>query len=428
MNILSLPPQRFDLIAKYLYIKSYDKEYKTDFFKNLYIAHFKTFNNLNEYPDKYCSNNVSKKCSEDFITEFNNLIDNIKKYGYDTNYPIPIGKNNIIINGAHRLISSYYFNIKPTINYISNENGNPDYNHMFFLNRKGENPSLQPIYADTMALEYINHNPNIRAMIIYPNVYKFNKMNDIINIINNYGYIYYSKSIKLNKNGINNLVKELYRGEDWIGGLFPQGYSPGGKAMRCYDEQENPTILLLIEMKDLNKCIELKEKCRSIFNIGKHSIHISDFTKDTFRIGSSLLNENSINFLNNGTNDISLNTQTLLNTYFNKVKNNKDEYCLTSSLILEMYNLRQAKDIDYLHENNIKIDTNENIGLHDGIWLSYYKNHHHEIIYDPNNYFYINGYKFATLNIIKGMKHNRNENKDIQDINLINNNLKIKYY
>ena len=421
MNILS--PQRFDLMAKYLYIKSYDKEYKTNFFKKLYISHFKTFNNCYELPDNHSSVKITKKNEDDFINEFNKLIEDMKKNGYNNNFPIPFGKNNIIINGAHRLICSYYFNIKPSI-YFINEEAVYGYNHTFFLNRKGSNPSLQPIYADTMALEYINHNPNIRAMIIYPNVYKFNKMNDIINIINNYGYIYYSKSIKLNKNGINNLVKELYRGEDWIGGLFPQGYSPGGKAMRCYDEQENPTILLLIEMKDLNKCIELKEKCRSIFNIGKHSIHISDFTKDTFRIGSSLLNENSIHFLNNGTNDISPNTQKLLKHYFNNIED-KDDFCITSSVLLELYNLRQAKDIDYLHKND-KIINIENIGIHNGNWLSYYSKDKDDIIYNPENHLYINGFKFATLNIIKEMKSNRNEKKDIQDINLINNNLNIK--
>ena len=28
------------------------------------------------------------------------------------------------------------------------------------------------------------------------------------------------KFVKLNDNGINNLIKELYRNEEWIGGLF----------------------------------------------------------------------------------------------------------------------------------------------------------------------------------------------------------------
>ena len=43
-------PCRFDLMAKYLYIKAKDKELKTDFFKELYHKHFITFNNQKVYP------------------------------------------------------------------------------------------------------------------------------------------------------------------------------------------------------------------------------------------------------------------------------------------------------------------------------------------------------------------------------------------
>ena len=47
-----------------------------------------------------------------------------------------------------------------------------------------------------MALEYIKHNRNIRSMIIYP-ISNINQ--ELINIINQYGYIYYVKSVELNK-------------------------------------------------------------------------------------------------------------------------------------------------------------------------------------------------------------------------------------
>ena len=44
-----------------------------------------------------------------------------------------------------------------------------------------------------------------------------------------------------------------------------------------------------------------------------------------------------------------------------------------------------------------------------------------ELLFDPNNYFYINGHKFIKLDLIKKMKENRGEPKDIKDIRLINN-------
>ena len=73
-----------------------------------------------------------------------------------------------------------------------------------------------------------------------------------------------SKHCDLNRQGINNLIKEAYRGEKWIGGLFPTGWSPGGKAQRCVTNA--PTIICLVAMNDLSKCIELKERCRSLLD------------------------------------------------------------------------------------------------------------------------------------------------------------------
>lgn len=406
---MSLSACRFDLMAKYLYIKFKEKNINSDFFKELYHKHLITFNNCFEFPDKSLPNQKEKKNIDDFINSFDELIDSIKTNGFNENYPITIGTNNIIVNGAHRLAISYFYNINPKLKLL-NEPGNVDYNYKFFIYRR-VNPPLDSIYADTMALEYIKQNPKIRAIILYPVAYPYH-LKEVLKIINEYGYIYYHKSINLTHKGVNNLIKELYRGEQWIGGLFPPGFSPGGKAQRCIHKENYSTILLLVEMNDVNKCVELKERCRDIYKLGKHSLHISDYTEDTFRIGASLLNENSVYFLNHGTNDISENTKKLLKQYFD---NADEDYCLTSSLIMEMYGLRQAKDIDYLQKDNIILNLKD-IGIHDGIWEKYYHKHKDEIIYDPRNYFYFNGFKFATLDIIKKMKERRNEKKDITDL------------
>jgi hypothetical protein len=104
----------------------------------------------------------------------------------------------------------------------------------------------------------------------------------------------------------------------------------------------------------------------------------------------------------------------LLVKYFNSDIN--EDYCLTSSIILEMYGLRNANDLDYLHKYDKKID---NLGLHTEEWLQYYNDGKDEIIYNPSNYFYFNGLKFASLKIVKEMKEKRNQKKDIIDIELI---------
>tara|TARA_B100001057_G_scaffold499014_1_gene608021 strand:- start:1465 stop:2712 length:1248 start_codon:yes stop_codon:yes gene_type:complete len=408
-------PNRFDLIAKYLYIKNYFSNNKLDFYIDLYKNHIITFNKGWEYPG-------NKTNIDDFINSFDNLIESIKHKGFDNNNLIEVDNNNNILNGAHRLMICYYLNIKPNIRKVNKSNYNLNYNYDFFLNRNNywrrdnENyQNLPIIYSDTMALEYIKIKTNVRTMILYPISYKLGKRDEIEKIINKYGVLYYKKRVNLNKNGVCNLIKELYRGEKWIGGMFPNN-NCGGKFGVCYSK--DPTELYVIDFYNDSKVIQFKKECRDLFNLGKHSLHISDDNIDTFRIGSSLLNENSIYFLNNGTNNLSNNTKELLVKYFNKIGNNNEDYCLTSSLIMELFNLRNAKDIDYLHISDYELSLN-NIGLHSGIWEKYYHISKKIIIYNPKYHFYFNGYKFTTLNIIKKMKENRGEEKDLKDIKLI---------
>mgnify|MGYP001269461014 CR=1 FL=1 len=405
--------ERFDLMAKLLYIKNYEKEINSKFYIDLYKQHINVFNKNWEHPG-------TKTNILEFISEFNKLIQSFKKNGFDNKYPIQMGKNTVIINGSHRLMLSYYYNIKPNI--IFKENNGHTYNYDFFLQRNNywrrnneTYNNLKQIYADTMALEYIKNNKNVRCMITYPIAHKYNKISNIVKVIEEYGYLYYKKELKLTKNGVINFIKELYRGESWIGGMFPND-SCGGKLDLCYSE--DPITLFLIDFKDINKIVECKEKCRTFFNLNKHSLHMSDYQKDTFRIASCLCNKNSLDFLNYGTNNISQNTKNSLVAYFNNLKQNNNDYVLTSSLILEMFGLRNAKDLDYIHKKDCKLQL-KNTGVHSGIWLTYYSEPKNELLYNPNHYFYFNGFKFASLEMIKCMKQKRNEKKDKRDVKLM---------
>ena len=74
-----LHPCRFDLMAKYLYVKAKDKNLKTDFFKELYHKHLLTFNGCREYPDKTKNEiGIAKENINDFINSFDNLIEDMK--------------------------------------------------------------------------------------------------------------------------------------------------------------------------------------------------------------------------------------------------------------------------------------------------------------------------------------------------------------
>lgn len=56
----------------------------------------------------------------DHKKDFINLINAIKLYGYDFNYPILINKDGLIIDGAHRMACSLYFDV-PMISIYTSE-------------------------------------------------------------------------------------------------------------------------------------------------------------------------------------------------------------------------------------------------------------------------------------------------------------------
>lgn len=65
-----------------------------------------------------------KEVKEEMInhkTEFISLINNFKLYGYDFNYPILLNKDGLIIDGAHRMACSIYFDIPSISTYTNRE-------------------------------------------------------------------------------------------------------------------------------------------------------------------------------------------------------------------------------------------------------------------------------------------------------------------
>ena len=84
------------------------KNYKLIFLKNMYISHFQCINNFTERVDWPNENSVKDK--DKCVFFFNKLIENIKINGFDKKFGIPVGNNDIIVNGAHRFITCYYFN------------------------------------------------------------------------------------------------------------------------------------------------------------------------------------------------------------------------------------------------------------------------------------------------------------------------------
>lgn len=123
INLIS--KYRYDVFIKYYYVQEYIERNNYNIAKEIYLQHIKSFNNFIE-PDG------RKIKPEDFIKNFNYLIEDIKSNGINKTI-IPITKNGEIIDGAHRLAIALYLNLK--IQFAIFDLLDANYNKKFFLNR-----------------------------------------------------------------------------------------------------------------------------------------------------------------------------------------------------------------------------------------------------------------------------------------------------
>lgn len=106
-------PQRLDLTAKYLLASDYLKHTFNSEIKELYIAHLSalTYGTYTE-----CGKESYKNTKDAYIKIFYKLIDSLAMEGVDAKKSIiPVGKRNVILDGAHRVAASAALGLKVPI-------------------------------------------------------------------------------------------------------------------------------------------------------------------------------------------------------------------------------------------------------------------------------------------------------------------------
>lgn len=401
---------RFDIAAKIIYGKTLIKKINVPFAKNLYLQHLKVWNNFNE-------NEPIKKNKEDFLKSYETTLLSIKNNGFNPSYgKIPV-YNNSALNGAHRIASSILCNEKVDAFEANLSSGQHISNYEYFKNKVNfVKTGLDDQYMDEMALEFCRNKSNLFTITLFPS---HNVSKDLLyKTIKTDCKIVYEKEIKLSSMGKLNFVNNLYHGETWTGNKLNNYLGIQQKSSLCF-KSGNTIKVFLVEEDSLQNLVNLKKRIRDICGVGNHSIHINDTQEETWRIASSVFNKNSINMLNNRKWIETKNFDFYFEKYKNLLQNSKskEDFCVDSSCVLSAYGLRDCRDLDFLHLNNIGV-------LADGISChneeeKYYHLKKEEIIYDPKNHFYFFGVKFASLEIVKKMKINRAEPKDIKDLQII---------
>ena len=399
-----MTPSRLDIAFKLLFLNYININKKLAI--EIYSNHINALTlGSNKEPGKKAKKNISI-----YIKQFKHTFDSIKKNGFNFKKTlIPVSNKNHLCNGAHRVASSIYLNNKIALIKLGYEEHLYDYK--FFYKRK-----TKLSYLNMAALTFIDYSRNVYLAFIWPtaNVEDSYIEKKIPNIL-------YKKDISLTHNGSFNLITQVYKNEPWLGNKKNKFQGARSKMLSCFKKKNKLRVVLFME-KNLKKVIKIKEDFRKPLKKGNHSIHITDNHKETKILSKLVLNENNLHFLNYSKPNKYLSTEKKIKKFKKFLILNNisfSDVILDGGMVLSLYGIREARDIDYLHIKETKLNyTTQLINSHSSE-IRYHKKRKEDLIYDPKYYFIFQGLKFCSFNQIYQMKKNRFDEKDKIDIKLM---------
>ncbi len=395
---------RLDLAFKLLYLDMKEKD--VGFAKEVYKDHIRAFS-LGDFVEP---GNEGKNSIDRFLEDFHMTFDNIKENGFDsTKTLIPLSQNNSIVNGSHRVASAIF--LDRNVDCVQLEVDDQIYNYEYFYSRKVSSEML-----DSAVTKFVEYAENVHIAFIWPTAQGYD--GDIEKIIPN---IVYRKAVKLDANGAHNLLSQIYYGEEWLGDIENNFKGSQGKLVECFKTFDSVRVIAF-QANSLDEVLKVKDRVRELFNVGKHSIHITDTKEEAVRVARMIFNDNGVHFLNYAKPNKYLSTHIKVKQYKTFIEKNgleTDDLVLDSGLVLSLYGLRESNDIDYLIDDNskVKID-DEELENHDEE-LKYHDENKLELIYNPKYYFYFNGLKIVSFTQLYKMKRNRGGEKDINDYKMM---------
>ncbi|WP_233164781.1 hypothetical protein [Pedobacter sp. ASV28] len=402
--------RRFDLATKYTYLKYKNKYSNLSWPKALYQNHIHAFTE-----GSFTEGDGSKSNLSDYIKNFEILEEKFKSNLFDKEKSYIPFKNNINTDGSHRISLAAYYH-KKLVGVPLAALKEPNYNYVYFRERKQEN-----WVNDFVFLQHVLHNQNMRIIHVHPKAKL--KTQQITEILAQHGIrVEYDKTIKLNKFAHGLYVRELYKNESWIGsstnnyeGAFnhaAHSYSYFGKLRIFFVKEDRPDVLR-----------KIKTTIREICNIGNYSVHINDTHNETVALAHILLNDNSISFINECHNNITFWKTDKFVKYFANTPNiteKSDDFIFVGSLPLAMTGLRENRDTDIICASEQLTTIKEilpDIDCHNQ-YMKQFNFNIIELLTDPRQSYYWQGFKFLSLQNVWKLKRQRKEFKDYLDFTL----------
>lgn len=415
-----LSAHRMDFYAKLLYIDHFVKDLDMSYARQVYLAQVRAVTG-NTNSEK---GNPQKDTGEKFITVFNKLIEDISKNGFDSNISlIPVDADGYVVDGAHRVSIAAYFN--KTVTIIRFKEWRTGYSMNWEWLEKQLLPSR---FMDAIALECCNWHDNLYMACLWPQSFVLTQEREkAFEFMKSKTTFFYRKKISLNRIGLRNFLMQIYGHMDWIGDVNNHYAGVIAKLKEVEYKGFDNVEFCLLQADSFDTVFNMKKEVRDIFNIGLSSIHITDNIRETKQIADLIFNPNSFHHLTHSYPDKFLGSYKLMLDFKKIISDNNlnwRNYVLDSSMVMAIYGIREAGDLDYL-----TTDKNQDIvslksytpGLMEpnDKYLDYHSLSVKDMVCNPANYFIFNEIKFLTLKEIKYFKTKKGEIKDKNDVKLI---------
>lgn len=345
--------QRLDLAAKLAYIEAKESGAELSFAKELYKGHIEAFSE-----GAYTEPGDPEKVSLDrFYAVMDELIESVKTNGFDAEKSlIPVGDGNVILDGAHRTACAIYFKKKVTVIYFPGLS--VDFGYEYFRNRK-----LREELLRAMAVTYAKYaNKELYCACIWP-IAPIELRNEAVAIIRQQYPIVLESDVRLQEQGLRNLMLQIYRQQEWVGNQQNRFSGIKGKTEACY-MPEKPTKVVLFEGGALSDVLHMKERIRAVFQLEKHAVHISDSNEEASLMAQLLYYDASRHALNYGEPDC-------FEDLFGLLDSKGYNVCFSESATLAFYGIESKGNL-----------TAEKMRLNE---------------FDPRTYFVFNNHKIPAL-------------------------------
>lgn len=402
---------RLDVIAKYIYVAYYVNHYDMKFAREVYKRHLEVMTD-----GAFIEIGQGKHSFKNYIKIFEELIEDIKEHGVDCSRSIiPVGRDNSIMDGAHRTAIAAYFGMDVPI--VRFDWLYPQHDAASFINK-----DMNPKYVDYLVSEYVKLKKNIYIACFWPRAMAQEKsLSTAAEMLADNFSVVYTRDVKLNYQGLKNFILQIYCDQEWVGGVENGFQGAEGKTDACYAADETVRVCI-IEGGELQKVVQIKKEIRGIFKLGNHSVHITDTQEQAVQIVDLILNENSLDLMNRGkpTQDIKLNK--MIDNFRDAVEAKGlqlEKFIIDASAVMGLYGIRPCTDIDYLTLEELSDEEKGLFGDCHEEYLKYHKKTKDALIMNPENYLVYHKVKFITLGVLSEFKKNRGEEKDIYDNILI---------